>query len=594
MSKHPPKRVTGNSKQSQPAPSAGKAYQMRSHLSMSATNKSPAPRGQPNVSPPHTPGVTHPLPTPFHAIVDRLTIVTNSAAICPAIKFQLEAVIQFVNNTGREEASTHAQKETPNKVSEQLPATKGDIEHMLGSLVSQITELHNVQVLQLNGIQDTSNAILTKNDKVFMEVIGANAGINKVKGKISKVMDTTDKIATETKTYRDTLLTKVTPTLRSEVDPKVLGGLDRKAKQILVDMHGEEGNALLSQSLTAILDKANTVLDSLSEEGKPTDARFLSVLKTRGHTILLTLNSKEAATWINEHPAEHNFCEALSVGSHIKLRTYNLILPGIPLSLDPSQSENLHEIEEVNRLKEHSIRKIRWIKPPNRRRPDQKHAYAILTTSSVDNANDLIRNSIEICGARVRPRKQKQEPMQCMKCRRWGHLTADCKADDNTCSRCGDKHPSNACNNKGKTFCVNCEADTHPSWSRECPEFNRRCLIFDKQIPENRMLFFPTEHDWTLITRPAKVLMADRFPQKFAVNAPLPHAIYTNSRAPPKPKGRYTGRKGIPDNPNQTPLGICAMVANPTNPQVGPLNTEADSQTLEYLNDDEPNTHPSP
>ena len=212
-----------------------------------------------------------------------------------------------------------------------------------------------------------SNAILENNDKVLTEATEANTSIKEVISKISKVTDTTDKIATVTKTYRDALLTKTAQTHRSEVDPKVLGGLNHKAKQILVDVYGEEGDALLSQSLTAILEKANIVLATLDNVNRPGDAKFDSALKTRGHGILLTLNSKNTAKWINEYPAETNFCEAFSVGSIIRQRTYNLILPGIPLTLDPSQPKNLHEIEETNRLKVDSICKIRWIKPPNRR-----------------------------------------------------------------------------------------------------------------------------------------------------------------------------------------------------------------------------------
>ena len=178
--------------------------------------------------------------------------------------------------------------------------------------------------------------------------------------------------------------------------------------------------------------------------------------------------------------------------------------------------------------------------------------------------------------------------MQCMKCRHWGHLVSDCKVDRDTCGRCGDNHPTNACTNKGKTYCVNCEADTHPSWSRECPEFNRRCLIFDKWIPENGMPFFPMEHDWMLISRLAKIPMEERFPQRFAVNTPLPQAVYASKKAPPKHNSKHTRHKGNLVNPNQTPLGTWATATNTQDLQVGPHEPEPDTQVLEYINDGEP------
>jgi len=68
-------------------------------------------------------------------------------------------------------------------------------------------------------------------------------------------------------------------------------------------------------------------------------------------------------------------------------------------------------------------------------------------------------------------------------------------------------------------YCAACSENTHASWSRNCPEFNRRCLIYDGRNPENAMPFFPTEHDWTLTVRPNSIPLEDRFPARFSVNA---------------------------------------------------------------------------
>jgi hypothetical protein len=39
------------------------------------------------------------------------------------------------------------------------------------------------------------------------------------------------------------------------------------------------------------------------------------------------------------------------------------------------------------------------------------HAFAILTVTSTEHANILIRDGLNICRARVRPTKQKVEPV---------------------------------------------------------------------------------------------------------------------------------------------------------------------------------------
>jgi len=59
----------------------------------------------------------------------------------------------------------------------------------------------------------------------------------------------------------------------------------------------------------------------------------------------------------------------------------------------------------------------------------------------------------------------------------------------------------------------------HTSWNRKCPEFSRCSAIMDKRNPGNSMPYFLTDQDWTLETRPARILTDKRFPAKYAVNS---------------------------------------------------------------------------
>jgi len=234
--------------------------------------------------------------------------------------------------------------------------------------------------------------------------------------------------------------------------------------------------------------------------------------------VLLTLNSEEAVSWIREPYNEMTFKKAFSPEAHIRERVFNLIVLRIPVTFEPSKDKHLHEIE-ANSLNISAISKARWIKPMERRRPDQTHAYAIITLTSTDNANILIRDGLVICGTKVRPTKQKHKPMQCMKCRRWGHLVAECPSEKDTCGNCREEHHTSTCKNRNKTFCVACMEDTHASWSRSCPEFLRRCSIYDERNLENAMPYYPTTHNWSLIVRPSSLPLWERFPAKYAVNA---------------------------------------------------------------------------
>ena len=53
---------------------------------------------------------------------------------------------------------------------------------------------------------------------------------------------------------------------------------------------------------------------------------------------------------------------------------------------------------------------------------------------------------------------------------------------------------------------VSCRSDSHASWDRSCPTFQRKCTELDARLLENLMPYFPTEETWTHISQPPKAL----------------------------------------------------------------------------------------
>ncbi|KAH9960698.1 hypothetical protein BC827DRAFT_1268093 [Russula dissimulans] len=297
-----------------------------------------------------------PCPSLLQVISDSLTQIVNKNALAPTVKDSLEELARLTAKAEEGEQMRQQEYAGTKKLSELHKEVQDDLVQIHDSIVGQITTHLNVH---FESFQKISNNILKGNDKLLKEAEKANTGIKEVTNKVTVVTDTMDKIATEAKTYCDVLLTKPAQTNRAEADPKVLSDLDRRGKQILVNVYGEEGDIMLSKSPATIVDKANEAIDTLNDAAKPAGIRVVTAFKTRGKAILLTLNSKESANWFSNSDIKTDFSNAFSKDAHIKPRLYNLILPGIPITLDLDNKTHLREVEEVNNLEKNSIYKAR-------------------------------------------------------------------------------------------------------------------------------------------------------------------------------------------------------------------------------------------
>ena len=415
-------------------------------------------------------------------ITEALKHVIAKEKLEKTTKALLEGILKFIRETEESKKKKAGSLAAQTEVSTLHKAIKQDLLWMYETLAKQI-----------DGVLNTASVTLENSEKILADSKDLKEATKEVSSKVGKVNDAVDKIATTTQSYRNVLAQRPLTANNSSLDPKVLGDMERKARQILIDIFDDNANNVLSKSITEVIVRANKALDKIDDAEKPDKVKVESALQSCKGALILTLNSKEAVTWLKQPEHKMAFTEGFSKGSHIRERSFNLIIPRVPIVFKPENRTHHREIEEVNGLKDHSIRKVRWIKPVARRHMGQMHAYAVLTVSSAKYANTLIRDGLIVCGTRVRPEKQKMEPIQCMKCRKWGHFAGECTASDNTCGTCGGEHCTNTCQNRSKLWCVSCQATNHASWDRNCPEFQRRCYLVDKQNPENSMPYFPME-----------------------------------------------------------------------------------------------------
>ena len=246
-----------------------------------------------------------------------------------------------------------------------------------------------------------------------------------------------------------------------------------------------------------------TALDAIKEQDSP-DLKLKTLIILKNGGILLELTNKEAVEWTKNNERRRKLAEATGGNLTVKDRFFNVVVPFVPIWTQLESEETLRNIEEDNKIPQNAIASARWIKPVNKRSPFQMYAHAMISLTSPTVANQLLKNGLYVSNKLLRPIKDKKEPLRCLKCQKWGHLARVCKAEVDTCGICADNHRTSACPSEKPQICVNCNTTDHPSSSRKCPEFLRRCTELNDKTPENSMPYFPTEEDWTQAALPPK------------------------------------------------------------------------------------------
>ena len=102
-----------------------------------------------------------------------------------------------------------------------------------------------------------------------------------------------------------------------------------------------------------------------------------------------------------------------------------------------------------------------------------------------------------------------------------GAFHSSCCTLTDTCGSCSNQHMTKDCKTNNKRYCVSCRSDSHASWDHNCPQFLRKCDEYSGFHPENNLLYFPTEEEWTLTIRPERLPIENKFPSHFTVGSLL-------------------------------------------------------------------------
>ena len=207
------------------------------------------------------------------------------------------------------------QMATINVVSSIQDQMKADLCGLYTALDSRLVEIQNGQ-----------EKILTSTEQLNKTTDNLCSTAKELETKVVKVTNTTDKIANTTMSYRDTLLTKTDSSNRAAVDPKVLNSIERRAKQILIEHTLMEMEGVANASLTELKDKANSIITDMNDYFHLEVTTVEMATRTKDGSILLMLNSREAAEWLREPENEYSFLKMFVEGAVMKDHHHNVLM----------------------------------------------------------------------------------------------------------------------------------------------------------------------------------------------------------------------------------------------------------------------------
>ncbi|KAG2153825.1 hypothetical protein DEU56DRAFT_718519, partial [Suillus clintonianus] len=109
--------------------------------------------------------------------------------------------------------------------------------------------------------------------------------------------------------------------------------------------------------------------------------------RLRNGGLIIELTSTEAAKWVHIPENRIKITEALGIPATIKEHRFSVIVPFLPVSSNIEETNWLRTVEEENDMPLGAIESANWIKPRQRRVPDQRVAHAIIHFANPSAAN---------------------------------------------------------------------------------------------------------------------------------------------------------------------------------------------------------------
>ena len=323
-----------------------------------------------------------------------------------------------------------------------------------------------------------------------------------------------------------------------------------------------------------LLEKANNALDRLRSISSdiPPSAKFLSARRTKSGSILYEVDSPETAAWLRTPKGQLSFTANFGPDVSLATKPFPVLAEYVPIRTLIEDPKTLRDIEHNNNLPPDSVRSMRWIKPVERRIPNQRHAHAIIDFHCPTDANFAIKKGLRISGKKTTIRRLLSEPLRCMKCQSFegAHFAKNCQSSRDVCGTCAGNHRTSSCSvsSPNDRYCANCKTEGHAAWERGCPTFSRLLQRHHAHLPDAPYRFYPIPEDsssWEL-NNSEKDANAEPIRKNRPKPIPQPHPMFAEEDG--QDSARYSHNRA-PDPPS-TPPHTSALTPAPYSPSAPP------------------------
>jgi DNA-binding ferritin-like protein (Dps family) len=154
-------------------------------------------------------------------IADTLAHIVSQGTMDIMVKQHIEDVIKFAKEAKMDGGESN----------------KGSTEQITMSNICDVikvdlVEMYNTLANQLNGVHSTVKVMHTSVNQAVQLTEEAKTDAKELASKIGKVTDVMDKIASDTTSYRDALLTRPMQMIRAGMDPRILSIMEMSPPDI--------------------------------------------------------------------------------------------------------------------------------------------------------------------------------------------------------------------------------------------------------------------------------------------------------------------------------------------------------------------------